>query len=154
MSNAILRPFVDLQNKVEDLAASEFGPYSSGIWNPYASGTPTSHGFSTVPVGVYRYTVVGKICTLFVTEYTSGTSNGNTFNMDVPFAAKTVTNMEWGFRSYYAVNGTGVVVDTAIGTVSSGGILINLSPTAPGGGASWVTTGSKRASFTFTYEVA
>jgi len=95
--------------------------FQSGTWNPFATSTPTSHGFATNPTGaIARYHKVDKHCKVWVEMPNRGTSNGNTFIIDAPFTAATVTGMSWGGLLYGISNNSGYVAGPGYAKIYSG----------------------------------
>lgn len=130
------------------MAKQQLNPAQSNISG--TSWTPTLVGFSTPPTGVYRYSLVGKMCTIFVKQSTNGTSNSTAFTISLPFPAATVSGMSWDTVIQTVNNGT-----SGIGwaSISSGGTVVNLYSDA--GGSGWAASGNKRTlAMQITYEVA
>jgi len=125
---------------------------SKGTWNPYASSTPTSHGFSSLPGGgVYRYIKIGKLCTLMTTELNNGVSDGNIFVMDLPFTAATATNMFW-HAAGRGINNSVNISNGCLARVSSAATTLSIYNGLDA--QTWTTSGSKSANFVLTYETA
>jgi len=124
---------------------------AKGTWNPYATSTPTSHGYGTLPAGgVYRYIKIGKLVTVMISELNAGVSNGDFISLDAPFTSVNVADMYW-YNVGYGIDAGG----------GSGGCLARIGPNSPTitvykdvNAAAWTATGNKRVSFVLTYETA
>lgn len=115
--------------------------------------TPTFTGFSADPTGgIYRYSKVGKVCTLFVYMPNTGTSNNAAFTMTLPFTAATATGMYWtNLVSQVKDNGSVVAAPASVMIASAGTVLNVYKDTAAGG---FTTSNGKSANFEITYETA
>jgi len=112
--------------------------------------TPTQVGFSSDPAsGVYRYIVLGNICTLAIRQPAAGTSDANNFTLTLPIAAKTITNMSWIGVGFATDNGTLI---QAMGYIVSAGTTLALYKSLSATG--WTTSGNKYLNtFNIFYEI-
>jgi len=125
---------------------------AKGTWNPYATGTPTSHGYGTLPAsGIYRYVKIGKRVTVEVCEPNAGVSNGDFIILDVPFTSATITNMYWYAIGFGIDNGAAISTG-CLARIASNSAQIGIFKGADAG--LWTTSGNKRANFTLIYETA
>lgn len=109
--------------------------------------TPTFAGFSTNPVGTYRFKINGRMVTFNIDQTTNGTSNGATFGVTSPTACASQTG-----------GACALLVDNDVVLASSGrwflatsgsNIVINKDmATTP-----WTTSGGKRARLQGFYEL-
>ena len=77
----LMRKIAELEDKINALRTIEIG----GVWKDW---TPTLTGWSAEPSGaLYRYCLVGKLCTLMIRQGTSGTSNATNAIITAPFAS-------------------------------------------------------------------
>ena len=113
--------------------------------------TPTFTGFTaTVPTNVVaRYFLIGKVCYAHVFMGTAGTSNANTFTVSAPFQGAAYT--QYGTMPFGVDNGTGGAY-LGIAVINSSATVFSLAKGTSYTG--WTTSGSKRAYFFITYEVA
>ena len=127
-----------------------------GTFDPFAGGDPSSHGFSANPVGVIaRYTLAGKMCTIWVQMPNQGTSNAANFAMDLPFVAATIPGMYWANPWYRAYSGGSPVNGAGnVGVGSGNAYCLAERSVADVSFSTWSTTGGKSVSFTLTYEIA
>lgn len=118
---------------------------------PWIAWVPTWTGFSVDPTGVVaRYILIGKTCHIYMIPSGSGTSNAGTITMTLPFAAAN-TGIQIGTNVVIINNGTSVAVNGRIDSrVNSNiaDIYRDLIATA------FTASGAKRASLTYTYEIA
>lgn len=117
----------------------------------YDTWVPTFGGFAADPAGgIYRYVLVGKMCTCFIGMPNAGTSNATSFSISLPFAAASVTNMTW--RAPITAYDNGAALDTpGLAIVGAGGTSVFLY--TAWNGSLWTAAGGKRAQFTITYEI-
>lgn len=114
----------------------------------------TLTGYSADPAnGIYRYTLHGKFCTLFIRQPVSGTSNATTKTITLPFTAATITGMFWmGLCSCIDNNAAAVFGNINIAT---GGTTAAFIIGALGTGGTWTASGAARVGIgTITYETA
>jgi len=109
--------------------------------------TPIYGGFSADPTpGHYSFTIRNKICTVWMSDSASGTSNANNLTIQVPVKAKTISGGLWG-NSCSVVNNTSFEDNNALCRIVSGSNAIvfgvNLGNTSTPEG-SFTPTGSKR----------
>jgi hypothetical protein len=136
-----------LMRTVTKLLGKDFADVHKGTWVP----TPT--GFSAVPSGaIYRYTLIGKLCTVFVEMPNNGTSDATTFTIPAPFTAATVTNMNWRASILYAQDNGSQITTVGIAYIASAGTAFTLHTTVASG--AWTNANGKRADFILTYEIA
>jgi hypothetical protein len=117
------------------------------------SWTPTFTGFSANPSGgLYYYTQIGKLVTLFIAQPNAGTSNSTGFTISLPVTARTLTNMIW--------SGYGQILDNGASPVSPGILYIitggtTLTVYKDWAGSVFTASGSKKLVFgNVTYEAA
>lgn len=80
------------------------GTGSSWVWQ---SWTPTLGGWSSNPTGgLYYYTVVGKMCTVNITQPNNGTSNATTCTFTLPLTSRNLTSMTWTAPAKIVDNGS------------------------------------------------
>jgi hypothetical protein len=122
---------------------------AEGTW------TPTFTGFvsgSEPAGGIYRYIIVGKMCTIFVHMPNTGTSDASTsFSMTAPFTSKTVSGAYWGVTCWTTVDNNVAQSYPARAYISSNSSTITLTKTVAGAG--WTASGAKKVSFTLTFEL-
>lgn len=116
--------------------------------------TPTLTGFSADPASaVYRYTQVGKIVTLYISQPNNGTSNATGFTITLPVTAATITGMTWGASVGQIVNNSAVPTTPGLAQITSGGTVLNLYSSSSG--ANWTASNGKRIiGLVMQYEVA
>ena len=77
----LMRKIAELEDKINALRTIEIG----GVWQNW---TPTLTGWSADPAGaIYRYCLVGKLCTLMIRQGKAGTSNATNAIITAPFAS-------------------------------------------------------------------
>jgi len=131
-------------------ALPAFSTTAGGLGGASISWSPTIVGFSANPSGIYQYTKVGKFVTLFINQYTNGTSNSATFTISLPVTALTLTNAQWVVPAQVVNNGASGFGQAFI---ASAGTVLNI--TADAGGSGFATSGNKRTiGMQITYEVA
>lgn len=130
-----------------EMSAVETELLTVGTW------VPTFTGFSSDPAsGLYRYVLRGPVCTMFIRQPNSGTSNATTFTITLPFTARTITNMAW-----YA---GGRVMDNGVIPANPGMAVIDSAGTTAAlftdfAGTAWTNSGNKRIiGLQMSYEVA
>ena len=130
-----------LRKEVERLKRVESG----GVWTTW---TPTLTGFSSDPPNaIYRYCLVGKMCSVIVSQASAGTSNANTFTISAPFKARyqtsnSIARMQDTYNYSY---GVGMVM------ISTGSQTFALYTAT--GSTGWTASSGKSAMFTITYEI-
>lgn len=130
-----------LRKEVERLKRVESG----GIWTDW---TPKLTGFSSDPPNsIYRYCLVGKMCSVIVSQASAGTSNANNFYISAPFKARyqtsnSIARMQDAYNYSY---GVGMV---NIGTGSQTFVLYTAT-----GDTGWTASSGKSVTFTITYEI-
>lgn len=127
---------------------------TTGLWLPTegrsASWSPNLVGFSVAPTAaVYRYTKVGKLCTLAVRQGGVGTSNANTFTISLPFTAATIANMAWSVRTVGTFD-NGALIYTGLAYILSAGTVVTL--VVDDAGTAWTAANGKKADFILSYE--
>jgi len=130
-----------LRKEVERLKRVESG----GVWKTW---TPTLTGFSSDPPGAtYRYCLVGKMCSVIVTQSSAGTSNATNFSISAPFKARyrtanSIARMQDAYNYSY---GVGMVI------IEAGSQTFTLYTAT--GSTGWTASSGKSAMFTITYEI-
>ena len=111
----------------------------------------TLTGFSSNPSGaIYRFSLRGNRCMVYICMPNTGTSNSVLFYVSAPVAAKTITNMTWYGK-------LGMSKDNNTNLTDEGLILVNsaastfLLYTSRGGGA-WTASSGKSANGFIEYE--
>ena len=130
-----------LRKEVERLKRVESG----GVWKTW---TRTLTGFSSDPPNsIYRYCLVGKMCSVIVSQQSAGTSNANTFTISAPFKARyqTSNSIARVQDAYNYSYGVGMV------TISSGSKTFALYTAT--GDTGWTASSGKSVMFTITYEI-
>lgn len=148
MSVELLKRINELTKAVERHIAVGHLAYQKSTW------TPTFTGFSANPTGgVYRYVLIGKLCTCFVYMPNAGTSNDTKFYLTAPFtAADTGGNFYW-----HAAAG---IYDNTAWQAAEGSVHIFRSDSTFRVCKSgvdenvWTNSGAKCCWFTITYEIA
>lgn len=112
--------------------------------------TPTLTGWSSNPSGIYKWSLSGNLLTLYIRQYTAGTSNSGACDFTVPYPAKTITNMMWIGPAWGYDNGTYSAKHLLVRILSAGttfsAIFSDVSP--------WTSSGGKYlAGATLTYEI-
>lgn len=118
--------------------------YEVGSWINY---TPVYTGFSANPTSTLtQYFKQGKMCTVKVTSFASGTSNATTFTITLPFNASHITMGMCEVAIDNSAVHLGVIATRAASNIAD--IYDEVIFGA------WVASGNKRASFTLTYRIA
>ena len=127
-------------------------PFILGWFGEWIDYTPTLTGFSADPTNcVYRYSLIGKICTLVIRQGSNGTSNATTCTITLPIIAKTLANASWTAEHTFVNNGSQSATPGRA-VIGSGGTVVNFYTDFNGG--AWTNSGGKRvASCTIIYEV-
>ena len=124
------------------------------VYSQKGTWAPTYAGFSTPPSTVNaRYTVVGKLCTVFVKINTNGVSNATTFTLTAPFTAATVAGMTWGSVFWSGGDNGAQLATPGRAWIGSASNIINLGKTIQADNT-WTAALAKFAVFTLTYEIA
>jgi hypothetical protein len=120
----------------------------------FQTWNPTLTGFSANPTScVYRYVLIGKLCTLFIRQATPGTSNGTGFTITLPFTAAAIANMAWWVATAGNTDNGVLLSGAGAAYIASGGTVLNLFSNAAAG--SWTASGTKGCfGMGITYEVA
>lgn len=85
----------------------------------------TLSGWSSNPTTTaFRWSTVGRKCTLFIRQQTATTSNLASHTGTLPVTAATFTNMVWANNCQSTDNGT---IQTGILTISSQGVVVSLA---------------------------
>jgi hypothetical protein len=117
------------------------------------SYTATPTGFSVNPTSqVARYFKVGRKCTVMISGGAAGTSNATTYTYPAPFAAATISNMEWKAPLAQGYNNGAYITTMGMAKIVSASSTINLYTTQAEG--AWSNVNDKVASFAITYETA
>jgi len=141
ITEKILERLKRVEREVERLRVKE----SPGVWTTW---TPTLTGFSSNPPNsIYRYCLVGKKCSVIVSQASAGTSNANTFTISAPFKARyqtsnSIARMQDAYNYSY---GVGMVM------ISTGSQTFALYTAT--GSTGWTASSGKSAMFTITYEI-
>lgn len=120
-----------------------YSALSNGTWLTW---TPTYTGFSAAPTdATARYTLNGKMCSVYHYSGAGGTSNATSFTITLPFNAK-----------YLAAHSMCIGVDNGTGQNSyvrtvAGSNILNCYRTATT--ITWTGSGTKSIYFSFTYEI-
>lgn len=130
-----------------EMSAVETELLTVGTW------VPTFTGFSSDPAsGVYRYVLRGPVCTMFIRQPNSGTSNATTFTITLPFTARTIAGMSWYGSARVMDNGT-IPAGAGMGFIDSAGTVVTLYTDFAATG--WTNSGNKRVlGLQMSYEVA
>ena len=141
---ALMREIAKLQGQIDALRTIQTG----GIWTAY---TPTLTGWSSEPTaGVYRYCVVGKLCTVMIYQPNDGTSDSTTTRITVPKTAG--ASGYWIAPMQYRDNGS-TSTTPGFAQIPVNGTYIGFYTTWSGG--AWTASGAKRiANCVITYEIA
>ena len=134
---------------ITDVATSKFpNPLDfPGAFN----WTPTLTGFSANPTNtVYRFSLVGRKCSIDVRQGTSGTSSTTAFTISLPITAVTLSNAAWTAAGQGVDNG-GILPPAIMISFSSGATVANLYTNFAGAG--WTAANGKSASFQMSYEI-
>ena len=133
-----------------DAEYSKVEPLDFPSWNNWSAGLS---GFSVAPSNdVYRYKLIGRMCTLKMRQATAGTSNSTGFTISLPFAAATITNMFWGSPAMVMDNGVNLTTPGLMLIASAGTVLTVYTNYAQ---AVFTASGSKRLTIgEITYEIA
>ena len=114
---------------------------SIGQWVAYV---PTWTGFSADPTSVTaRYTLNGKMCSVYVVPGSQGTSNATTFTVTLPFNAKNVC----AYVIRVADSGTW---QTGLLTTAAGSNIATVYKTTAAG--AFTNSGVKGTMFNILYE--
>lgn len=125
------------------------------------AGFPTAFNYTPTVVGwtgspptssVYRWSTVGRLCTVFIRQGTATTSTGATHSLTLPITAATITNMRWDTASYSGTDNS-VTVTPGVLDIASGAstvAMVNL-PLLPSGNAN-TPSGTSRHMGQITYE--
>lgn len=142
----MFRDFDALRSAVDRLLASEYASAVQGTW------TPTPTGFSAAPTGgIYRYVLVGKLCTVFVRMPNAGTSNATTFTLPAPFTAVNIAGMVWYAPILYTDN-SAASATAGMASIAANTNVINLYKDFAA--TAWTAAGTKAAQFTLLFETA
>lgn len=142
--NTYIAVFTGSQWNVFNLTASDWITYS-----------PTLTGFSANPANAsYRYQYMNdkRTINLIVTQATAGTSNATSFQISLPWNAKTVTNAQWGATTWSCTDNGAALTVPCQAAITSGGTTVILSKTVAGAGGSWTNANGKGASFSIIYQ--
>lgn len=140
----MFREFDALRAAVDRLATSEYTTAIQGVW------TPAFTGFSVAPAGgIYRYIVIGKLCTCFVRMPNAGTSNATTFTLTAPFTAVAIASDSW-YAAVLATDNGALIANPGLASISANSNVINLYTGFAL--AAWTATGNKAAQFTLIFE--
>lgn len=125
---------------------SGFITQSIGQWQAWI---PTFTGFSADPTGVTaRYTLNGKMCTIYLNSSAPGTSNATTFTFTLPFAAANTAAQVFTCVGMNA----GTQQQCRIQTAANSNICTCYSSPAA---AAWTASGNKMIyPSSYTYEIA
>jgi uncharacterized protein YaiE (UPF0345 family) len=129
--------------------------YYSKTLNPlgfpqWFNWSPTFTGFSANPTGgIYRFTVLGRKCTVHFNQPNNGTSNATGYTATAPVSAVTITNGLWQTGIPYLVDNGAASVDTGRARIPSASNIITILPNS----GSWTAANGKSANFTLEYEV-
>lgn len=119
----------------------------------WASWTPTLAGWSANPaIGVYRYSLLGKFCTIAFYQGGAATSTTGATTMTLPFTAATITNMSWTNSLAQAIDNGVSLTTPGLVIVASGGTIATFYK--DNSGAAFTTSGTKIIRGQLTYEIA
>jgi hypothetical protein len=120
--------------------------YTNELTNAFIDYVPTYTGVSVAPSGgVNRYCLQDKLCTVYVAPTSNGTSNATTFTLTLPFNAKNLAVVSFGF----CVD-NGAITGGGYGITTAGSNVLTLAKQAS---STWVSSGGKRVVFTIQYEI-
>ena len=139
----LMKKLNGLQEQINALRTIEIG----GIWTSY---TPILSGWSSNPGGVYRYCVIGKLCTVMIYQFSSGTSDSTAISISLPITSGATGT--WSAPHRYQNNGT-TGSTSGMALILTSGSVINFY-TGWSAGA-WTESGNKRIiNCVITYEIA
>jgi hypothetical protein len=141
----------DYVRRIED-KAEQRGETLYPVWTTW---TPTFTGYivgGAPSGGIYRYSLVGKICYFSIREPNAGTSGGAVITISAPFTAATITGMQWIFAAGLVDNNV-TLTTWGRGRIGSGESVFTFgaNPAIDGG---FTSSGNKRVStFSGFYEI-
>lgn len=110
-------------------------------WPGWFDWTPASYtGWSSLPTGVYRFTVVGR-CVQWSISMSAGTSNATSAQIGLPISAATITGHAWGGANNYAYHGGVSLTVASRWNIGSAGTVINFYSDMNAG--TWTNSGTK-----------
>ena len=140
----LMQKIGELESKIDALRTIEIG----GVWQNW---TPTLTGWSSNPPGIYRYCLIGKLCTVMILHSDAGISNATNSIITAPFASKSGGGY-WMNSCQFRNNGA-TSATPGQAQIGNGSSNINFYTTFAGG--AWTASGDKRIlNCVLTYEIA